>query len=31
MNVVGAWIAAINLFQKDLVCHGIPYNTVMKS
>jgi len=27
---MGAWIAAINLFQIDLVNHEIPYDTVMK-
>ena len=31
MNVVGAWKAAINLFQLDHVNHEIPYDTVMKS
>jgi len=31
MNVVGAGIAAIILFQLDLVNHEIPYDTVMKS
>jgi len=31
MNIVGEWIAVINLFQLDLVNHEIPYDTVMKS
>ena len=31
LNVVSAWIAAINLFQIDLVNHEIPYDAVVKS
>jgi len=31
MNVVGARISAINLFQLDLVNHEIPCDTVIKS